>query len=253
MRPLALFDTLTAGPDTDTAREAVFSFADLSHRAKERARAEHRESGLDDDWWDSIFAEVDAFARMMGILIANVTQRSSTGKVFNSTAAIYFSGFCSQGDGACFTGDWRPVKDPLASLSAVMAHAPNDAELHEIAFALAYMSERCNALIPDACVTIARGRSSYWHEHSVQIDADLPTPDHVDEGNELHLMVWNALVAKHGLEQESFEKEATDALRRFMKWICRQLEAEHDHLMSDEYVDEQLADFTFDEDGNTAG
>jgi hypothetical protein len=43
---------------------------------------------------------------------------------------IYFSGFSSQGDGACFEGTYRYKK---GSVKAIKAHAPQDKELHRIA------------------------------------------------------------------------------------------------------------------------
>lgn len=238
--------------DDDAADEAVFSFEHLSPRAKENARADYRENGLNYDWWDDVFEDVIRIAPMMGIELDLNIERLADGRQFHS-AAIYFRGFNLQGDGACFTGDWVPVDDPLASLSAVMAHAPTDDRLHEIALALAHMSERCNALIPGAKVTISRGRSSYCHPYSVDIDVDLPTPDSLDEDNGLQVLTFNALCRRYGLEYETFEPEITHWLRTFMDWIYRQLEAEYDHLTSDEVVDDMLSDHKFDEEGNIVG
>lgn len=39
-------------------------------------------------------------------------------------------------------------------------------------------------------------------------------------------------------------------MRAFAEWIYETLEAEHDYLMSDEVVDMQLEDQTFDENGS---
>lgn len=40
-------------------------------------------------------------------------------------------------------------------------------------------------------------------------------------------------------------------MRRFMDWVYRQLEAEHEYLTSDECVDDEIrgGDWTFTEDG----
>lgn len=46
---------------------------------------------------------------------------------------IWFSGFWSQGDGACFEGEYEYAK---AAPKHIRAYAPKDAELHRIADAL---------------------------------------------------------------------------------------------------------------------
>ncbi|EUB97284.1 hypothetical protein PMI07_000860 [Rhizobium sp. CF080] len=250
--PIYVNQPATDFEDDDSADKAEFSFKELSPRAKERARDDYRAEGLHYDWWDSIYDDAILIAGVMGIEIDDKRERLQNGETVTSPA-IYFTGFSSQGDGACFTGDWRPVSNPLASLSAVIRHAPTDERLHEIAFSLADISERCNALIPDATVTIEKGTSSYCHAYSVSIDADLPTPDSLDEDNQLQVMTWNALCGRYGLIYGPFVEEVAACLRSFMDWIYRQLEAEHEYLTSDEAVDEALADFTFDEDGNTVG
>ena len=237
-------------PDIDDDPEKTeFTFDELDDRAKEKARDAYRysEHYPHDSWWDSVYEEADLFARMMGIEIKRRHQQTYGGGIV-SGPQIWFSGFCSQGDGACFEGNWHPVSDPLRALNAVMEHAPQDECLHEIAFDLAHMSERCNALIPDASVHVEHSGRGV-HSGCTSIDVHLPTPHTVDEDNELQVMVFNALLRKHGLEFEAFEAEIKAALRAFMDWIYRQLEAEHDYLMSDEVVDEYLAELTFDEDG----
>lgn len=237
-------------PDIDDDPEKTeFTFDELDDRAKEKARDAYRysEHYPHDSWWDSVYEDSDTIARMMGIEIKRRHQPTYGGGIV-SGPQIWFSGFSCQGDGACFEGNWSPVRDPLAALSAVMEHAPQDTRLHEIAFDLAHMSERCNALIPDVYVHVEH-TGGYSHSGCTRIDVDLPTPDTVDEDNELHLMVWNALCVKHGLVYAPFAEEIRDTLRAFMDWIYRQLEAEHDYLMSDEVVDEYLAELTFDEDG----
>lgn len=232
---------------TEYDPDATYSFSELSERAKEKAREWYRRDYPDDGWWDSSYEDFDKIADMMGISIEVKYERLMSGKM-RSVPAIYFSGFWSQGDGACFVGDWHPEKHPLSSLTKVMDHAPTDTVLHEIAFGLAHLSERCNDLIPDARVSITHS-SRYYHSNSVSYDVDMPTPDSVDVDNELHLMVFNALCDKAGLDNISFENEVSDLLSRFMDWMYGQLEEEHDYLTSDENIDQYLADMTFDEDG----
>lgn len=236
------------GDDDDEGIQEDFTFAELSPRAKDRARDEYRENGIDPGWWDSVYAEADEIASAIGIEIGQKRAETYGGAIVTEPR-IWFDGFYSQGDGACFEGDWSPARYPLSALNAVIDLAPQDTQLHEIAFSFAHMSERCNALIPDASAHIEHSGHGH-HSGCTRIDVELPTSPNVDEENELQLMVWNALVEKHGLVYESFEKELTTALRAFMDWIYRRLEEEHDYLTCDETADAALADLKFDEDGD---
>ncbi|MDQ0422317.1 hypothetical protein J2045_003365 [Peteryoungia aggregata LMG 23059] len=233
-------------PD-DEEKQTELSFDELSDRAKEKARDNYRQNYPDDGWWDSSYEDFDKIADMMGICIATKQVPLMNGKN-KSVPAIYFSGFWCQGDGACFEGNWYPEKDPLASLTKVMGHAPNDADLHEIAFGLAHLSERCNQLIPEARVKVEHN-SRYYHSNSVSYDIDLPMPIHIQEGNELQHMVFDGLRTKLDLDDEAFETEVSDLLRRFMDWMYGLLEEEHEHLTSDEVIDQYLEEMKFDEDG----
>lgn len=234
-------------PHIEDDEQTTLSFDELSDRAKEKARDNYRQNYPHDGWWDSSYEDFDTIANMMGICIATKQVPLMNGKN-KSVPAIYFSGFWCQGDGACFEGNWYPEKDPLASLTKVMDHAPTDTELHEIAFGLAHLSERCNQLIPDARVKVEHN-DRYYHSNSVSYDIDLPTPDNVDYDHDLHRMVFDALCTKLGLDYEGFYAEVKDLLRRFMDWMYRQLEEEHEHLTSNETIDQYLGDMNFDEDG----
>jgi len=134
---------------------------------------------------------------------------------------IYFQGFWNQGDGACFNGTILPKKGIVA---AVKACAPKDFELHAIA---AKMVELQRFTMFTACATI-RQSGRYYHERSMAVDVDY------DRGrvNESHWLVWCA---------------------DFAKWIYDRLEAEYEHLTSDEAVAKSLraneVEFEIDKDG----
>ena len=92
----------------------AYKYEELSATAKEVARDEYRENGLDYDWYDCTLSDAKEIASFMGIEIED----------------IYFSGFSSQGDGACFTGYYRYKS---GSAKAVRSHAPIDSKLNKIA------------------------------------------------------------------------------------------------------------------------
>lgn len=233
----------------DDAEKTEFTFAELDPRARQRAREWFLEDHPDDDWHRFVLEDADRLADMLGIEI-DKHRVPLHGGHFRYDPAIRFTGFWSQGDGACFEGIWSPLLEPLAGLSAIVEHAPNDERLHDIALDILQLAERCNAVAPNARVRVS---NSHLGSHSgcTSFDIDLPVPDHVDERNELQMMVWEALCRGAGLDYETFERSIKTALRAFMDWIYEQLREEYEHLTSDEAVDAAIAgnDYTFDEDG----
>lgn len=138
----------------------------------------------------------------------------------------YFSGFWSQGDGACFTG--------VAHDMAQFMRAEGLAEHFPLTFALAQHGG----------VSVRVGhRDRYYHEYSVGYDfyaatfADVHPGDH-DE-LEPFFDVWDDCVEA---EREGFEEAVKDALRAHMRSLYRLLEEEYDYLTSDDAVRQALED-----------
>src|SRR5690606_33296995 len=76
----------------------VYTFDELSDKAKEKARDWYRDGQLDYDWWDSVYEMAQTAGWILGIEMDHKTK---------NVPAIYFSGFSSQGDGACFEGTYK--------------------------------------------------------------------------------------------------------------------------------------------------
>lgn len=226
--------------------QTEFTFDQLCDSAKDKARDAFREHHLDYDWWEWTFDDADTIAEMLGIAIKRREVRLMNGKT-RQDPAIYFSGFWSQGDGACFEGNWQP-EAPMGILDKVMAHAPQDADLHEIAFEFAHLSERC-ADWEDVNASISHS-GNYYHSYSANIDVEFLEPDEFDDWDEVKQMIWQASQKRN--DMGTFEADVADALRSFMNWIYSRLEDEYDYLMSDEAIDEYLMDEDrlFDEDGD---
>lgn len=208
-------------PHIKTAERTVYSFDELSDRAKERARDKYREHALDDGWWEHVYEDADIIAKLMGIEIARKPVKLMSGGT-RYDPKIYFSGFSSQGDGACFEGMYY---FKAGAVKAVKAHAPQDAKLHAIAQAITD-AQKANGFKLQASI-LQRGR--YYHmEIDVEKDAQAPVATGTDD-------------------------DLSEALRDFANWIYRQLEAEHDYQLSAEAIDEYLgdSDHKYDEDGNT--
>lgn len=196
-----------------TITTTVYEYAELSETAQEKAREWYVQCGFDHDWWDNVFCDAKEIAALMGIDIKD----------------IYFSGFSSQGDGACFTGRYAYKK---GSGKAVTAHAPQDTELQRIAAGLqAIQRKHFYKLVASVAHT-----GHYSHAYSTTIDiehADNPYVDIPDDD----------------------EKEMIQLLRGFMNWIYKQLETDHDYLTSDEAVSESIIanEYHFTADGVREG
>ena len=136
----------------------VFTFAELSDEAKEKAREWYREGGLDYDWWDCTYEDAKQCAKILGIEIDN----------------IYFSGFWSQGAGACFEGSYSYQR---GAAHAIRKHAPEDSTLHSIADDLQAIQKK-HAYNLTARV---KQRGRYSHEYATEIDVLEHGNDAADE------------------------------------------------------------------------
>ena len=142
---------------------------------------------------------------------------------------IWFRGFWSQGDGACFEAGYSYRKH---APRRIREYAPQDTELHRIADALqAIQRPNFYQLRADAS-----HRGLYYHEYcmSISVERDSPT--------------WQDMTA-------DAEETIIEALRDLARWLYRQLEREYDYLSSDEVVDETIAanEYTFTEAGRRFG
>lgn len=188
----------------------VYKLSELDGQAKERVLQKLAEWATNDDFWhESVTDDAKTVGKLMGIEIKD----------------IFFSGFSSQGDGACFTGTYSYVKD---SVKAVTDYAPQDDELARIAKAL-YQIERRNLYRLTASITHT-GR--YSHEQSVTIDTD------------------DALVSG----DEGNSGALADTLRDYMHWIYRSLEKEYEYRTSEAVLleDAEANEWEFDSEGRLA-
>jgi len=196
----------------------VYKFEELDARAKEKARAWYRKSAFDYEWWEFVYDDAEAIAALLGIEMAHKSKH---------TPAIYFSGFSSQGDGACFEGDY--AYKPGAP-NAVRDYAPQDDELYKLAVRLQ------NIQRPRFYHLVASTKQSGFYNHSGCMRVDVRNDSD-----------WGACTADD-------EADITQCLREFADWIYRQLEQEYEWQNSDEVVDENIIanEYEFTEDGERA-
>lgn len=195
----------------------VYKYDELKPAAQEKAREWFREGSAGGNWWvESVDEDAQTCLRLIGFTIDN----------------IYWSGFSSQGDGACFVGRWEADKVKAGKLQE---HAPQDYELHR----LARIVEAIAKEFPHASFTV-RHVGHYHHEHSTSFDVSI-----VDE-NDDEIETEAATKA---------EKDLIEASRDAMRWIYRQLQRECDYQNSDDTVAENIRanEYNFTEDGKRFG
>lgn len=212
----------------------VFQFDELSDRAKERAREWYRSASVGDDFWHEYILEDFAdIAKHCGWSLATRTHS-------RSGDAVYFRGFWSQGDGACFAGDWHARDVDVPNL---LKHAPQDNELARIVDGFATLAHE----FPESSGTSSQPRGRYSHEYSPTIDWD----DGADRDDEEHSRAeWDAIRATTAEHGETF----TELARELMRWLYRRLESAWESEISAECVDENIRcnGYEFEEDGSRA-
>jgi len=206
----------------------VYRLDELSTEAKEKARAWYRESTPDDDWSEFVARDFEAICAILGVRLKTRPVRLYAGGT-RQQSCIWYRGFWSQGDGACFDGAYSYVKDTARH---IRDHAPQDAELHRIAGALQSIQRR-NFYQLQAEI---RHRGYYYHEHcmAISVERDSQTYRHMTAD------------AEDGI---------VEALRDLARWLYSQLEREYEHQTSDIVIDEMMLanDYSFTAAGRRFG
>ena len=101
MRTLQVYKyfNLIIMPRIVTTKTKVFSFIELSKEGKEKAIENYYDISVGYDWWEIVEEDFKEQMNTKGFMISR----------------IYFTGFASQGDGACFEGEMINLKRFLNS------------------------------------------------------------------------------------------------------------------------------------------
>ena len=183
---------------------------DLPDEVREIVLDRYRFINVEDiEWWEYSLDEIKEIGKILGIDAKN----------------IYFSGFSSQGDGACFEGDYEYGKQACEKLRKF---GRTDAELVRIARDLQKLQSKYFYQLS----AIVTHRFHHYHENSVIIDVEINS----DFSNEV------TDEAEDGIEE---------LLKDFMRWIYKELQDEYESLTSDEYVTEtlELNEYSFTSEG----
>lgn len=179
-------------------------YQDLPEDRKEQIRDDNRDINLGHDWWDGVYDWAKETGKEFGLYIDS----------------IYFSGFYSQGDGACFTGRLHFVECNESKLPEDVKPIYNT--LHQI-------NSLIKLLNSDEALFVA-----VYHRGNYEGNMAFSYDDYASEE------VLELIREK--------EDDIEEALRDYARWIYARLEAENDYLSSDEAVDEALYDEEYDDE-----
>lgn len=167
------------------------------------------------EWWDGVYDQFKEDMRLVGIDVSR----------------MYFSGFSSQGDGACFEGD---VEDWSLFLQSLGYKDPAIVTLADTGWRFA-----------------VEHKGHYYHENCTRFDACLSTLDSNDAdddedfarsyspyNSEIQTAAWMALIADY--KRNDLEDQFEEAFKSHMRDLYNRLEVEYDDLTSDESVLESL-------------
>lgn len=184
---------------SDIIKATVYRLDELSDTAKAKARDWYREGALDHDWYEFVYEDFECICDMLGVSLRSKPVRLLGGGK-RQKPCIWFTGFWSQGDGACFEGQYRYAP---GAVRKIRDYASKDDELHRIAAALQAIQRR-NFFQLSASI-VHRGR--YHHEYCMEISVARDGPTGQD-------MTSDA------------ENEVVETLRDLARWLYRQLERE---------------------------
>ena len=209
-------------------KTTVYELKELSESVRERARAWYRAECLDYDWHEFVYEDFETVCGLLGVTLHTSPMRLMGGGT-RQAPRVFFRGFSYQGDGASYEGVYTYAR---GAARAVRAHAPEDAELHAIADALADV-QRPNFYQLGADI---RQSGRYCHEYTMAIHVERDSP------------TWQDMT-------DGAVEAVIEALRDLARWLHRQLELEYNYLTSDEAVDETIYanEWTFTADGHRFG
>lgn len=206
-----------------TVEIKAFTYDELSEKAKEKARQWYREASDSDGNHEAVFEDFEVIAGFMGFEIDANTRTAKSGRTIREPK-IYYSGFWSQGDGACFSGIWRA----------------RDVRIGEL---LGYATDATLTRIGEAFREIAKSYPELWfrvkhsghYYHRFCTDFEFEWPDEMQDS-----------------DVSAVEEELTDLSRDLMLWLYRALEKEYECQNSDEVVAEtiEINEYEFLEDGS---
>ena len=168
------------------------------------------------EWRDSVYEQFAEKMEELGIIIHTRTYNSARGRSYTENA-IYFSGFCSQGDGACFNGEIGDFEKAFARHSTLLLEHIGKISYRTVSWT---------------------STGSYSHSSSLAFSDQfeiVPT-DYIG----LRLIAQEQLEAELTDKWEQFAENVKQEIKGLCDELYENLEEEYDYLTSDESVLESL-------------
>lgn len=231
-----------------TITKTVYTVKELEGNAQEKAFDWLREVNLDYGWWEFVYEDAIEIGKLMGLEIGTTRD--------GKERDLWFSGFSSQGDGACwggridcnlFNGAVKRAKD----------YAPQDKELHRIAKA-------CQSAYSEMIEGIRQHATRGEEDEAVSYLKDYLDPLVVTTNDRYKAQTVEGDTPS--FDEEIFDGSADvvideligaaqEIANDFAHWIYRRLEEEHDYQSSEEQLIDtaEANEYTFDAYGNREG
>lgn len=178
------------------------NFEQLPKEVRERVLEEHRDINVDYDWAELIIDDFKEEMKSFGI----------------SVSVVYWSGFWSQGDGACFEGSISDMSTLLNSVDALKSYA-NIIDIQEI-------------------VMSWTSRGNHCHEHTLRFE--LYDHRYEPDGDEPADVIKRTLVRYDNSRIDGLEKDIAEWVREQCRALYTNLEEEYEYRTSDEQIIETL-------------
>lgn len=166
----------------------------------------YRDINVDHEWWDYLYEDFKLGMVEKGIRIKD----------------IFFTGFYSQGDGACFTGEIDMCK-------FLKAHG---LEEH-------YMGATFFAAQGELYTTLDKNSSHYAHENTVSVNLELDNYNNYDDDTRYD--IYSTMEEVMESEWKQLDNQVEEICRGYMRDLYRQLRDEYEALTSDEAVWDTIA------------
>lgn len=191
-------------------------FNALTKRQQDEILDKHRHWNVEHiEWWDVVY---DDFKHDMSAIGIEVER-------------MYFSGFSSQGDGACFEGRVFSWKDFLKSVGyedPALISLAEQSWLFRVKHSGHYYHENCTSFYPDMA-----NPDDYYESELDEFIAH-HSPYDTDIQNAAFVAILQ------GYDFALLEDEFAEEFKRHMRALYNRLEVEYDALTSDESVLEAL-------------
>ena len=179
----------------------------------------HRDINIHEEWYDGVYEDFKMICEILGI---DLDEQEPS-----------FSGFCSQGDGASWTGQYRAIRGWVSAPAVVTydlapakirEHAPQDEELHRIADELCLLAR----IYGPVYAVVGRSSIHYVHSSTMRLDEWSYYDEEIDMDEVPEEII------------DLIETTLKDLFKALADWLYKRLEAEYDGLRSDDAVKESL-------------